>query len=115
MNDKIIKSFFLFLFFSFSILSFSLNGESHALFLHYFSNWLQFSLFSFIFLRTKQNFEPYKLQVYHAHSPATPSNTWKDNRAAHALAREAKLSGQTQIWKGVTPPPFQQILRDDLL
>ena len=37
------------------------------------------------------------------------------NRAAHVLAREAKLSGQTQIWKGVTPPPIQQILRDDLL
>lgn len=36
------------------------------------------------------------------------------NRAAHALAREAKLSGQTQICKGVTPLPIQQILRDDL-
>ena len=37
------------------------------------------------------------------------------NRAAHALAREAKLSGQTQILKSVTPRPIQQILRDDLL
>ena len=36
-------------------------------------------------------------------------------KATHALAREAKLSGQTQIWKGVTPLPIQQILRDDLL
>ena len=37
------------------------------------------------------------------------------NRAGHTLAREAKLTGQTQIWKGVTPPPIQQILKDDLL
>ena len=37
------------------------------------------------------------------------------NRAAHALVKEAKLSGPTQIWKGVTPPPIHQILRDDLM
>lgn len=28
------------------------------------------------------------------------------NRATHALAKEAKLSGRTQIWKGVTSPPI---------
>ena len=32
------------------------------------------------------------------------------NRAAHALAKEAKLSGQTQIWKGVTPLSFSRFL-----
>ena len=32
------------------------------------------------------------------------------NIAAHALAREAKLSGQTQIWKGVTPLPSSRFL-----
>ncbi|KAK9999117.1 hypothetical protein SO802_018720 [Lithocarpus litseifolius] len=37
------------------------------------------------------------------------------NRAAHVLAREAKFSGLTQIWKGVTPPPIQQIIRDDMM
>ncbi|KAL0006814.1 hypothetical protein SO802_008316 [Lithocarpus litseifolius] len=37
------------------------------------------------------------------------------NRAAHVLAKEAKLSGLTQIWKGVNPPPIQQIIREDML
>lgn len=38
-----------------------------------------------------------------------------DNRVAHTLAREAKISGQTKIWIGTSPPCIPQILRDDLL
>lgn len=37
------------------------------------------------------------------------------NRAVHVLARDAKLLGLTQIWKGVTPPPILQIIRDDMM
>ena len=37
------------------------------------------------------------------------------NRAAHELAREAKLSGQSHTWKGVSPPFIQYILNDDLM
>lgn len=37
------------------------------------------------------------------------------NRAAHELARKAKFSSQSHIWKGVSPPLIQQILNDDLM
>ena len=37
------------------------------------------------------------------------------NRAAHSLAKEAKSSGQSKIWKGISPPCILNILRDDLL
>ena len=37
------------------------------------------------------------------------------NKAAHELAREAKLSGQSYTWKGVSPPFIQHILSDDLM
>ena len=37
------------------------------------------------------------------------------NNAAHELAREAKLSGQSHTWKGVSPLFIQHILNDDLM
>ena len=37
------------------------------------------------------------------------------NRATHELVRDAKLTGQSHTWKGVSPPFIQQILIDDLL
>ncbi|XP_023893347.1 uncharacterized protein LOC112005329 [Quercus suber] len=37
------------------------------------------------------------------------------NKAAHSLAREAKLFGQTKVWKGTPPQCLLQILRDDML
>ena len=37
------------------------------------------------------------------------------NRATHTLALEAKCSGQSKIWKGISPLYIQDILRDDLL
>ncbi|KAK9991414.1 hypothetical protein SO802_026399 [Lithocarpus litseifolius] len=37
------------------------------------------------------------------------------NRATHSLAREAKISGQTKVWKGSSPSCILQILRDDLM
>ena len=37
------------------------------------------------------------------------------NRAAHSLAREAKTSGQSKVWKGTPPSCVLQILRDDLM
>ncbi|XP_050258983.1 uncharacterized protein LOC126703977 [Quercus robur] len=37
------------------------------------------------------------------------------NRAAHTLAKEAKSSGQSKIWKGILPPCILNILRDDLM
>ena len=30
-----------------------------------------------------------------------------NNRAAHELARDAKLTGQSHTWKGVSPPFMQ--------
>ena len=43
------------------------------------------------------------------------SSTYKrdDNRAAHELAREARLSGLSNVWKGVTPPQIQHVLLND--
>ena len=38
-----------------------------------------------------------------------------DNRAAHELAREARLSGLSKVWKGVTPPQIQHVLLNDWL
>nr|POE85692.1 hypothetical protein CFP56_22622 [Quercus suber] len=37
------------------------------------------------------------------------------NRAAHSLAREAKSSGQSNIWKGISPPCILNILGDDMM
>ena len=37
------------------------------------------------------------------------------NKAAHTLVLEAKCSGQSKIWKGISPPCIQDILRNDLL
>ena len=37
------------------------------------------------------------------------------NRAAHELARDAKLTGHSHTWKGVSPPFIQQILIEDML
>ena len=37
------------------------------------------------------------------------------NRDAHTLAIEAKCLGQSKIWKGISPPCIQDILRNDLL
>ena len=37
------------------------------------------------------------------------------NRAAHELARDARLSGLSKVWKGVTPPQIQHVLLNDSL
>nr|POF20470.1 hypothetical protein CFP56_63887 [Quercus suber] len=37
------------------------------------------------------------------------------NRAAHTLAKEAKSSCQSKIWKGFSPPCILNILREDLM
>ena len=37
------------------------------------------------------------------------------NRAAHELARDAKLTGHSHTWKGVSPPFIHQILIEDML
>ena len=38
-----------------------------------------------------------------------------DNQAAHELARDAKLTGHSHTWKGVSHSFIQQILIDDML
>ncbi|KAK9988307.1 hypothetical protein SO802_028546 [Lithocarpus litseifolius] len=37
------------------------------------------------------------------------------NKAAHELARDAKLTGHSRTWKGVSPPFIHQILIEDML